>query len=294
MKIVFAVLLLAVAISVAPAASPSNNPSRTRIQNPISGVITQLDPAKGLLVLKTAAGDFTARIGAHSHFYRQKSSSDPTQFRIGDSVKLRVRRSPSAEPLVLECINSQSWGWLERIRRQPMHGVVKELTDDFLTVINSEDMKPFEYRITPRTQWNRKGAAVRDSAYKPGDSVVVVPRPLPGGGVMALAVTDNAADIALLKERSRTIVTGNVTAWDAANSFLTLKTIAGAVRRFKLNQSTSITDSSKQAAASALGVGTRVTVHFHRTGALVEQATRITIKTGVRGLKRPTVPKRHR
>ncbi len=298
MRTAFVVILLAVAASFAPAATPSKNPnrspSRTRIQNPISGVITRLDPEEGLLVLKTAAGEFTTRIGAHSYFYRQKSSSDPAQFRIGDSVKLRVRRSRSSDPLVLECIASQSWDWLERIRRQPMHGTVKKLTADSLTVINSEDAKPFEYRLTPRTQWDRKGAAVQGTAYKPGDRVVVVPRPLPGGGVMALAVSDNAADIALLKERSRSIVTGAATAWDPANSILTVKTVAGDARRFKLTQSTFLTASGKAAPASALGVGTRVTVHFHRTGSPVEQATRITIKSVLRRMRQPARPIRHR
>jgi hypothetical protein len=156
---------------------------------------------------------------------------------------------------------------------------IRAVDEENLRAEEGPDASEIVYRVTDKTRWSKTGKTAGPSDYKPGDTAFVTPRLLPGGAVMAVGVSDTAADAAKMKERARTVVTGVVRSFEAAQHRLVILSAAGDERRFALDPNVTIRMSSRPVSSASLRPGVPVTVHFRRELAGEEVAFQLTIQS---------------
>lgn len=279
--------LSVVCFTLLPLAALPQTVRRSPPRNVVVGAISAVDPAAATITVAPRTGPpQTFRYTDHTRFLTARRLTQPSALKQGDVVVVRYRKTAVGPPTLYDVCDRPSWDWLDRIRHETTRVTILAVDSEALKVAGGADGSEIEYRITEKTLWARAGKDATPSSYKAGDVVFVTPRLLPGGAVMAIAVSDTAADAARLKERARSTVSGTVRSFDLATKTLAVLTAAGDDRRFSLDAGVVIRMASKPVPVSALRPGAPVTVHFRRTLEGDEAAFQITIQT-----KRPARPR---
>lgn len=251
-----------------------------------AGTLVSIDPTNATLILKPRTGpEQTFRYSETTTIYRNKTRASVNEFTSGTPIVVRYRRSSAGPPNLYDLADSASWEWLDRVRHATTRVTIREITEDYLHVVEGTDQAEIEYRITANTQWSRGGKPVSPGDFKPGERVYVAPRLMARGRILALAVSDSANSANILKERTRPTVTGEVTAVDLAAKMLSLRTVAGDARELALSSDCKVRQSSKDVSPDALRVGQTVTAHLRRNEQGERLVTLITIQAK-RGGKR--------
>jgi len=280
-----AVLLLAAALLRAPAQTPTASP------NVRTGTLAAIDKEAATLTVKTRTGAETPyRITEKTRILREKKTAALDAFKPGDAVVVRFRKSSVGPPTLYDLADKQSWEWLSRIRRETTQVAIREITEDYLQAAEGTDQAAIEYRITGKTAWSREGRPASPGDFKAGERVHVVPRLLPGGGLMAVAVSDTPDSAAKLKERSKAYVSGSVKAISVERRELSLHTLAGDSRDLPIASDCVVRRDSRDVPLSAVKPGQSVTVRLARNEEGEQSATRITIKTRRESRRRSPAP----
>lgn len=206
-----------------------------------------------------------------------KKESEAAAFKVGDSVTIKLRKIRNkATFFVFELADAESYEWLTDLRKNPKAAVIKDISEDLLTVtIGGTDA---EYTVSDKTRWNRGGKEVTAAAFKAGDKVEIIPRSLPGGNVMARVVADNLSDAERSKAEGAGILSGVFKSADAAAHTITFIMDGAESRTVPYNAETEIRLRSKAATIASLKAGQHITVHLEHTDDGKELATRVTIE----------------
>jgi hypothetical protein len=251
-----------------------------------AGTLVSIDLDTATLILKPHAGpEQTFHYSEATTLYRNKRRASITDFTTGTPIVVRYRRSSAGPPNLYDLADSTSWEWLERVRHATTRVIIKEITEEYLHAREEADPAEIEYRITANTQWSRGGKPASPSDFKPGESVYVAPRLMARGRILAIAVSDAAELVNILKERIRPTVGGVISTVDVNARMLTLRTVAGDVREMVLSPDCKVRQSSKDVSPNSLRVGQVVTAHLRRNEQGERLVTLITIQAK-RGDKR--------
>lgn len=291
----WSVVLLALSFASALSAhlsAQTSRPSTTRATNVRTGALVSIDTETATLTLKPRTGPETVyRYTEKTLMLRAKKPVDITAFKAGDTVILRFRKSSVGPPSLYDLVDDASWAWLSRVRRETTLVTIREITEDELRAVEGPDSTEIAYRITEKTLWGKSGAAASAADFQPGERVHVVPRLLPSGGIMALAVSDATEGAARLKERTRRTVNGTVKAFDAARKILSLRTAAGEDRELVVAPNCLVRREAKDVPLSAVRPGQSVTAHLKRNDVGEQEVVRITIQAAKRALRERTPPR---
>jgi hypothetical protein len=273
-------VLPVVCLALLPAASPAQTPRRPTPRNVVAGTLASVDPAAATIVLapKTGAPQ-TFRLTERTHILVGKKSAALAALKTGEPMVARFRKAAVGPPTLYDLCDMPSWQWLDRVRRETTRVTIRAVDEENLRAEEGPDASEIVYRVTDKTRWSKTGKTAGPSDYKPGDTAFVTPRLLPGGAVMAVGVSDTAADAAKMKERARTVVTGVVRSFEAAQHRLVILSAAGDERRFALDPNVTIRMSSRPVSSASLRPGVPVTVHFRRELAGEEVAFQLTIQS---------------
>ncbi len=281
-----ALRLLACLIALIPAVSAPAQTSKTTSQNVKFGTLVSLDSEAATLILKPKTGaDITYRLTEKTKILRERKTVEASAFKAGDSIIVRFRKSSVGPASLYDLTDRPSWDWLSRIRRETTQVTIQEINEDALEAVDSG--APIAYRVTEKTAWARAGKPGSAADFKAGEKVYVVPRLLPSGGIMALAVSDSTNSAAILKERSRIYVTGTVMVINPEKRLLNFHSVAGDDRELPIAESCVVRKESKDQPLTAVKPGQTVTVRLARDEENEQHITRITIKTTKPAKTRP-------
>jgi hypothetical protein len=279
----FLCALCIIAVLPAAACAQTSRKSSSRAANVKTGTLVSQDTAAATLTLKPRTGaDITYRLTEKTRILREKRPADASVFKPGDAIVVRFRKSSVGPATLYDLCDKPSWEWLDRLRHKTTLVTIKEINDDTLSATEGADAAEVEYRHTDKTQWGKAGKPASDADFKPGDKVYVSPRLLPGGGIMAVAVSDAPEFTARLHERTRPTVTGAVRACDLRKMTLSLHSAAGDDRDFTLAPDCVVRMASKDVPLTSIRAGQTVTVHLKRDEEGEQVVTRITIRAAVK------------
>src|SRR5688500_10484280 len=260
--------------------------SKTTSPNVKFGTLVSLDPEAATLVLKPKTGaDITYRLTEKTKILRDRKAVESSAFKAGDSIVVRFRKSSVGPASLYDLTDRPSWDWLSRIRRETTQVTIQEINEDALEAVDSGAQ--IAYRITEKTAWSKTGKPCSAADYKAGEKVYVVPRLLPSGGIMAIAISDSTNSAAILKERSRIYVTGTVKVINPEKRLLNLQSVAGDNRELPIAESCVVRKESKAQPLTAVKPGQTVTVRLARDEENEQHITRITIQTKKTTKSRP-------
>jgi hypothetical protein len=278
-------------VVVVPASAQTTR-ARAQPANVQIGTLVSIDTAAATLSLKPRAGaEIVYRFTEKTHFLRAKRAATPADFQPGDTVVVRFRKSSVGPASLYDVADRVSWDWLTRVRRETTRVTIVEITDESLRASEGSDNTPLAYRITDKTLWARGGQPASAADFKAGESVHVAPRLLPGGGLMAAAVSDAPDMTARLKERTRPTVSGTVKACDPAKRTLSLRSAAGDERDFSIAADCLVRLSSRDVPLASVRAGQSVTLHLKRNEEGEQIITRITIHPAKGRSKVETTPR---
>src|SRR5262249_54423437 len=147
--------------------------------------------------------------------FKAKHPAQPTDFKAGDPAVAHLRRSRADGSLtVIELTDPPSWDWLTALRRETTSAVITAMDEETLTATVRGDALPVTYTRSEKTRWSKAGKAAGPGDFKAGETIVIVPRSLPSGAIMARIVADNPTAAAIEKERSARSVHGTIRALD--------------------------------------------------------------------------------
>jgi hypothetical protein len=283
---------LLIAVIVAPSLGSTHaqtkSRSTSRAANVQTGTVVAVDGTAGTLILKPRTGpDITYHLTDKTHVLKSKKTVDATEFKSGDAVVVRFRRSTAGPASLYDMADKASWEWLDRLRHETTPVTVVEATDESLKAAEGADRAEVDYRVTEKTAWQKSGKPAAATDFKAGDRVYVVPRLLPSGSIMASAVSDAQEGAAVLKERSRSTVSGVVKALDGPKRALRLHTVAGEEREIVLAPDVVVRQASKDVPLTILHPGLNVSVRLARTADNEVEASRITIQSRKTFAKKP-------
>jgi hypothetical protein len=263
-----------------PPTAPARKSAASKSANVKSGTITALDAAADTLTLQERTGKSGVYVlSARTHYNRQRRAGQRSDFKPGDAAVLHFRKSRTdGALLVTELDDPASWSWLSELRKSTASAVVKEITDDTLSVTVGADNVPLDYTISDKTRWEKAGKEVEPSAFKAGDHVYIIPRSLPSGSIMARAVADTNAGAVQEKERLATSVHGTIASVDMAAHKLVMQTVAGDTRSLAFGEDTEVVRSSKPQPLSTLRPGLHVAARIRHEAGGDETVWRITIE----------------
>jgi hypothetical protein len=275
-KIALWILCLLPACPIPGDAQTTRAPARPA--NVQTGTLVSIDAATATLALKPRAGaQILYRLTEKTRFLREKRAVTAADFKPGEVVVVRFRKSSVGPASLYDVADKVSWDWLTRVRRETTRVTILEITDDSLRASEGSDNAPLDYRITDKTLWARGGQPASAADFKTGETVYIAPRLLPGGGLMATAVSDLAEMTARLKERTRSSVSGTVKACDPAKRTLSLRSVAGDERDFSMADDCLVRLASRDVPLTSLRAGQSVTLHLKRDEEGEQIITRITI-----------------
>jgi len=259
-----------------------------RQANVSAGTLVLVDTEAATLTIKPGAGrEAVYRYTEKTRMLREKKPVEIAAFKSGETVVVRFRKSSVGPPTLYDLTDNASWIWLSRVRRETTRVTIREITGDELRAVEGEDEAEIAYRITEKTLWGKGGEVVSADDFTSGERVYVVPRLLPGGGVMAIAVSDAPGFAARLKERTRPTITGTVQAFDLAKKTLFLRSAAGDDRELVVGPDCLVRWTTRDMPLSVVRPGQNVTVHLRRNEEGEQVVVRITIHSSLR-------PPRHR
>jgi hypothetical protein len=243
----------------------------------ITGTLASTDAAAATLGLKSRSGIETPyRVTEKTLLWREKKPAELSAFRTGEKVVVRFRKSSVGPATLYDLADEASWGWVDRLRHETSRVTIKEIDDESLHAMESS--AEFDYRITEKTEWSRAGKPAAPTDFKAGEIVHVVPRLLPGGGTMAVVVSDASTDAAKLKERSRFTVSGTIRTWNAAARTLAIHTAAADDREFILTPDCVVRQSGKDVPVAYLRPGLSATLHLTRDESGEQVVRQVTLK----------------
>lgn len=281
------VLAVLAALSVTAAAQTKKS-SRPTPENVRSGTVVSLDAAAATITLKHRSGpDITYRLNEKTRILRGKSTVALDAFKPGDAVTVRFKKS-SSPPTLYDLADKPSWEWLDRIRHETTLVTVKEVADKELIATEGADQTEVAYRVTAKTAWSKGGEEAGPDDFKPGDKVHVVPRLLPSGATMAIAVSDVSGEAAKLKERAGIYVTGTVNVINHQQRLLNLHSQAGDDRELAIASDCVVRRDSKDVTLAAVKPGSLITARVTRDEEGEKTVSRITIKTTSVARRKPT------
>lgn len=259
------------------AGQSSASKTKSRPSNVVSGTLTSTDPAAATINVKLKPGsERPFRYTEKTQMWRERRSVEISSFKPGDNIVVRFRKSGVGPATLYDLADAGSWAWVDRLRHETCLIAIKEIDEESLHA--TETGADFTYRVTDKTQWSKGGRPGAPSDFHSGDVVHVVPRMLPGGNTMALAVSDASMDAARLKERSRYTVSATIRAWNAAERKLDFVTSAGDERQLTLTDDCIVRLSGKDVPVSYLRSGQAVTLHLTRLGGEEQVIRQITIR----------------
>jgi hypothetical protein len=277
-KQIVPLLVLLLALAVLPSGtSGQSSPARARPRpaNVVAGTLSSMDAEAATVGIKGKSGAETLyRVTDKTQLWLGRKLAELSAFQVGEGVVVRFRKSSVGPATLYDLADTASWAWVDRLRHDTTPVTVKEIDDESL--LAEESGGTFSYRVTEKSQWSKAGKPVPASDYKAGDKVYVVPRLLPGGGTMAIAISDGGSDAAKLKERSRFTVSGTIRTWNAEKRTISLATAAGDDRSLTLLPDCAIRNSGKDVPISYVRQGQAVTLHLTRDetgGQVVKQVT---------------------
>jgi len=272
-------VLLALATTVRVDAQARKKTS-TRSANVQTGSIVSVDTAAGTVVLKPKTGsDITYQLTDKTHVLKGKKVVDASEFKPGDAAVVRFRKSIAGPSSLYDLADKASWEWLDRLRHETTAITIVEVSDEALKGAEGTDKAEVDYRVTEKTTWQKGGKPASATDFKAGEKVFVVPRLLPGGNVMAMAVADAPEGAAVLKEHAKATVSGTVKALDSAKRVLQLRTAAGEDRELPIAPDVIVRLGSKDVPLTSVRPGQSVSVHLTRSAENELAASRVTIQT---------------
>jgi hypothetical protein len=262
--------------------------STARSANVHTGTVVSVDVTSGTVVLKPRSGpDITYHLTDKTHILKAKKAVEATEFKPGDAAVVRFRKSTAGPASLYDLADKASWEWLDHLRHETTAVTVVEATDESLKADEGADKAEVDYRVTEKTAWQKGGKPAAPADFKAGVRVFVVPRLLPSGSIMASAVSDAQEGAAVLKEWSRSTVSGVVKALDAPKHALRLHTIAGEERDIVLAPDVVVRQASKDVPLTILHPSLNVSVRLARTPDNELEASRITIQLRKTLAKKP-------
>jgi Cu/Ag efflux protein CusF len=259
----------------------------TKSANVRTGQIVALDTTAETLTLQEGPGKSVPySLTDKTRCLKEKREAEITDFKVGDTITLRFRKSRTDEPpRVLEIADPQTALWLRGLRSKTVAVTIKEVTEEHLVAALGPD--EITYVVSDKTLWSKGGQDVTSDAFLPGSKVYIVPRVLPSGAFMARAVADTDAAAAQLKERQARSLLGRLQSVDFSSHDLTLRTTAGATRKLSWNEEIEVYRGSTRLPLSVLKAGLAVRLSLKRNDAGEEAITRITLSKPTRGHARP-------
>lgn len=127
-------------------------------------------------------------IETSTRFWHSKGTADLSAFRVGESVKARLKTDKT--PIILrEIADKATWDWLDGLRKHPTSGVVRKVDDRCVTLALT-DGSNFSYRVTAKTPITLNGTTADRSALKEGMKLWIKGRTLPTLDTWAAQVSD--------------------------------------------------------------------------------------------------------
>ena len=278
--------LLFCSVALIPAFVAAAQTSKSISPNVKFGTLVSQDAEAATIVLKPKTGaDITYRLTEKTVILQNRKAVESGAFKPGDSIVVRFRKSSVGPANLYDLTDKPSWEWLSRIRKETTQVILQEIAED--EIKTAESGAEIAFRITEKTAWSKAGKPCSAEDYKAGEKVYIVPRLLPSGGIMALAVSDSTNSAAILKERSRIYVTGAVKVINSEKRILNLLSVAGDNRELPIADDCVVRKDSKDQPLTAVKPGQTVTLRLGRDEENEQQITRITIQTK-KSTRRPT------
>ena len=284
----FSLLLAApyICAQTSPALPPSalKKPVKSAPKSPNvkSGELVALKADEGTIQIKDKLGktaDYA--LTEKTRFLKGKREAEASAFKPGEAVVVHIRKArDGGDPQATEVADRASWAWLEDVKRNMTEGVITSLEDEELAVAVGAEKIPIAYKVSEKTTWSRNGKPASAADFKAGDKIVVVPRSLPSGAIMARAVSDTPQAAAQLKERQATSVHGIVKTVDVSAFKLMVETPTSDMRLIQGNAETEVVQKSKALSWTALRPGQHVGARLRHDYAGDAICWRITIETG--------------
>jgi len=283
------VLIVVPAISLAQTRPKTSTAKSANVK---AGTFVSVDTSGATITLKPRLGsNVVYRYTEKTQMLRDKKPAEIDAFKTGDEVVVRFKKSKIGPAALYDLADKKSWEWLVRLRTQTVIVTLKELSEESLQGTEGADSTAVTYKVSDKTLFSHAGKTASASDFKAGDKVYVVPRSLPSGNIMAVAVADSLATAERLKERAKTTVGGTVRAIDLTKHILNLHTIAGDERELLLDPECTVRQASKDVPLSAVHTGLQINAHVTHNdeGELV--VNKITILSKRTTTKKPTTIK---
>ena len=257
-----------------------------------TGTLASIDTAAATLTLKPKTGaDIPYRLTEKTRILKGKKSVEADTFKAGDAVVVRFRKSSVGPASLYDLADKTSWEWLAKLRKETTLVTVKEISEDALHATEGADAAAVEYRITEKTACSKGGKPATTADFKPGSKVYVVPRMLPSGGIMAVAISETSESAAKLKERARSTLSGTVKAISAEKKTLSIRSVSGDDRDLNIAADVIVRHLSKDVPLTAVKPGQTVSLRLTRNEENEQVISKITIQSRKTIVKKLPAPK---
>ncbi len=228
-----------------------------------SGVVVSLDEAARRIVLRHGQVETAYQVPESAVTMIAQRACELSRFEVGAVVTVRYRIASDGPHSVYDLVDSATWPWLVRMRREINGGIIREVSERGITFEDTKDHGTLFLRVTDKTLIE-VGDARALADLKPEMTVFVAPRLLPNGQTMATAIAGTFAGAARLRERTMPTVTGTIRSVDIARRSLEMDTRTGDRRSLRLAEPCLVRRDGKDVPVSQLRVGQWVTAHVRR------------------------------
>lgn len=128
-------------------------------------------------ILKVGTEPLAVEDSAETRIWRSFVRAPRDGFKKDDTVGVRIK-TDTDPPVVREIADVATWRWLNQVRKEPMKATVEKVESKVMKV-RLEDGKPFEFRISEKTDITIGGKEAGLSDLTPGSSVYLKGRLLP-------------------------------------------------------------------------------------------------------------------
>jgi hypothetical protein len=139
-------------------------------------------------ILKVGTEPLAVEDSPETRLWKDSARTDRSRFRKDDSVGVRIK-TDTDPPVLREMADAATWAWLNRIRKEPQKAVVEKVEAKTMRV-KLADGRPFEFRISDKTEVLLGGRAAGMADLEPGATVYVKGRLLPTLDTWLEKVTD--------------------------------------------------------------------------------------------------------
>jgi Cu/Ag efflux protein CusF len=258
--------------------------------NLIRGTLVSTDIQNKKVTLSISGKENTYGLTDHTQFWRGRKTTQIADFKIGEQVAARFRNNTNGAPTLYELTDPPGMTWLIHMRRDIIMAKVKEATEKNVKVEEGEDRAEFIYHVGPKSAFYKSGHAAAPTDFKPGDTIWIAPRLLPGGSVMALSASDTENELKTIKNRNKKTLRGVLRIITSGNSPLKILSDDGVESEWPLAENCTVYLKSKSVGITALQTGMRVTLHFIDLPNDAKSIQRITIVNGRKKAGSPSSP----